>query len=378
MKNSCFILLLIFCFSACQTARKGGDDFFGDKISLQKTDLLISDTSLLGKYEVIPFELNTNSTIKQVDKILLFEDKIGVVDLALRTLLIFDREGSFLYEVNHVGGGPGEYGRLLDVSLDPIDSCFAVLTDRNAIMFYSYTGEFKYSIKKEEAAHRMALKGDYIYLLFPDRVNYDKQEYSLMALNRRNGEKTILLEQGIRPVESLWTNGYLLITGKDAVYFMQRYTHRLYKVVGENFTPLYELDLGKFELPDLLMEEGIDKQFFIKECSASWSVFSLINFCELPDGFMLCSNLPGFFYYDLKKKELDHMDGIRSQEYGVDFYSSIPVEPVGESVALILDEYRITSMKEHRRESERPALKALLDHLPMDSNPVLFLYSLKK
>lgn len=379
MKKSSFIVLLIYCLCACQASKKGGTDFLGERLFLQETDLLIKDTSLLGDYQVIQFELNKFSTIKQIDKILLFEDKIGVVDLGLRTLLIFNHQGTFLYEISHVGNGPGEYPQLVDVCLDPVDSCFAFLTAQRAVMFYSYTGEFKYSIKTEESAQKMAINGNYIYLLLPDRINNDKQEYSIMAIDRQNAKRTALLEQGIRPVESMWTTGYTLIPGQDAMYYLQRFTHRIYKVVGETCTPLYELDLGKFELPDYLIEEGIDKQFFLNEWAKTRSVFSLTNYCELPSGFILCSNLSGFFHYNLQKKELNHFDGIMNEKYRIEFYSFTPVEPVGENIAFILNEDRIISMKEHRKkEHETVALKTLLDHLADDSNPVLFLYSSAK
>ena len=383
MGKSYYIFLLIYCLCACQTSRKGGIDFSGEELFLKKTDLVIKDTSLLGNYEMIPFELNKSCAIKWIDKILLFEDKIGVVDLSSRVFFVFDRQGNFLYEINHVGDGPGEYTQLLDVCLDPVDSCFVFLTSPYSILVYSYADEFKYSIKLEEAAHKIAaqritVQGDYIYLLVPDRAGYDRQEYSMMALNRRNGKKTYLLEQGIRPVESLWTHGYSLVSGQDAVYYMQRYTHRIYKVKGEKCTPFYELNLGKFELPDHMLQEGLDKPRFMNELSDRWSVFCLTNFCELPRGFMLSSNLPGLFYYDYQKEELDHFDGILNEDYGIELYSSTPVEPVGKDVAFILNNLMLANMKEHRRETETPALKALLDRLPDDPNPVLFLYSQKK
>ena len=383
MRKSYYIFLLIYCLCACQTSRKGEIYFSGEELFLKKTDLVIKDTSLLGNYEMIPFELNKFSGIKTIDKILLFEDKVGVVDLGLRAFFVFDRQGNFLYEINHVGDGPGEYTQLLDVCLDPVDSCFVFLTFPKGILVYNYADEFKYSIKLEEAAHKIAaqritVQGDYIYLLVPDRAGYDRQEYSMMALNRRNGKKTYLLEQGIRPVESLWTHGYSLVPGRDAVYYMQRYTHRIYKVKGEKCTPFYELNLGKFELPDHMLQEGLDKPRFMNELSDRWSVFCLTNFCELPRGFMLSSNLPGLFYYDYQKEELDHFDGILNEDYGIELYSSTPVEPVGKDVAFILDNLMLANMKEHRRETETPALKALLDRLPDDPNPVLFLYSQKK
>ena len=200
----------------------------------------------------------------------------------------------------------------------------------------------------------------------------------MVALNRRTGKKAYLLEQGIRPVESLWTAGSVLVSEPDALYYIQRYTHRTYKVEGIKCTPFYELNLGKFNLPDHMLQEGLDKQDFMNELSDRWTVFSLTNFCEFPGGFMLSSNLPGLFYYDYQKEELDHFDGIINEKYGIDFNYSIQTEPAGKEIAFVLSDPILTHMKEHRRETETPALKALLDSLPDDPNPVLFLYSLKK
>ncbi len=382
LNNACLVILLIPYFYSCQSLKKGEIAFSGEELFLQKTDLLVKDTSLFKNCEVIPLELKDLSTIKDINKVLLFEDKIGVVDLASRALLIFDRQGNFLHEIKRVGNGPGEYSQLWDVCLDPVDSCFAFLTSHRFVMFYSYTGEFKYSINIEKTFQKMVLKGDYIYLQYPDQVNYDKQEYSIMSLNRRNGKICDILEQGIRPVESLWADGYTLTPGKDAIYYIQRYTNRIYKVTGESYTPLYELNLGKFELPDHLKVEDLNKESFIRELANTWSVFSLTNFCELSNGFMLSSNLPGFFYYNSQTEALEHFDQISNKEYGVDFYSFTPVEPAGKNIAFVLNEDRLASMKEHRKEHqgthETPALKALLDRLPNESNPVIFLYSIKE
>lgn len=384
MRTNAWILLLMYGVCACQTSKKGEFLFSGEPLILQKSDLLVTDTSLLGEYAVIPLELTAQSALKQVDKIFLFGDYIGVWDRLLRALFVFDNQGKFRYEINHRGNGPGEYVQVLDVCLDPVDSCFAFLTAQHSVMFYSYAGDFKGSLRLEKLGRRMALKGEYLYLLLPDYLNYDKQEYSMMAINRRNGKTVPLLKQGIRPVDSQWTEGYPLISGKEAVYYLQRFTNRIYKVEGETCTPLYELELGKFELPDHLLEEGLDAQFFSNEWSRLWSVFSLTNWCELPEGFMLCSNLPGFFYYNAPENALEHFDGILNEEYGIEFSRTVPVEPAGQDVAFLLDEYRIMSRKEwqrdpeYRRKRETPALKELINSLPDDSNPVLFLYSPKR
>ena len=101
----------------------------------------------------------------------------------------------------------------MDVCVAPADSCLVFLTVQRTSMFYNYADMFKRSIEAESFADRIVLQGEYIYLLISDRVNYDRQKYSMMALDRWNGKTIYLLKQGFCPVGPIFASGYTLLSG---------------------------------------------------------------------------------------------------------------------------------------------------------------------
>jgi hypothetical protein len=98
----------------------------------------------------IPLETTDEILIKKIDKIVFDDDKIFVLDReGNNKILVFNRQGKFMYSVGKVGQGPGEHIEACDFCLNPQDKMIYMICTRKRIMQYKYNGDFvKQTISK--------------------------------------------------------------------------------------------------------------------------------------------------------------------------------------------------------------------------------------
>ncbi len=375
-RNSFITGLCCILFCTCQAPK----EMENSQAFLQDFDQSMHDTTLFSGCKVVALELNEEALIKEVDKIILFEDKIGILDCSTYSFFVFDSSGKFLHKMRYVGNGPGEYVQLHDVCLDKKRKRLAFLTSPDAVMFYDYNGKFLDKTNTNSLGLEMALSDDYIYIMKTDRINYDVQTYTFEVINRKDETNTELLKKGVRPVLSLYTRGRLLSTQKDGIYYMERFTNNLYKINRTNCELLCNLNLGKYNLPeDLLVDDCGREQFDQRLSGNRHTVFSLTNLIKVKDGFLMCSNTSNFFLYNHNEGTVNHYSDIFNREYGVSISYLTPVEANENQVAFVMNERRIASYKMRKNPiNTTEKLKKLIDSLSEDANPVLFLYNVRE
>lgn len=375
MKNFIFV---IFILVSCQSIKHTAEYY----IPLKDDVDVIEDSFLLGDYKVIRPELTDKAMISHVDKILLFENKIGVLDKSLASLFIFDMNGTFLYDIHRIGSGPGEYIQLLDVCLDTINRSFLFVTTPAARLYYDYSGHFLEKEPLKDLSREVEIYDGLQYFKLGDEVNGEKLEYSLVGLDLDTNEESYLLEKGEFPVNGLWSDGKLFFKSKG-LWFMQRFENILYKIEGMKCVPVYQFDLGRYSLPKSMLDREFSIDEFSEKCHKQDYVFSLTNLVDIKSGILMNSNLIGFFYYDKIQDEFNRYSHIWNRECGVRFTKMTPVEGEEKKVAFVLPDYSITLMKErllNLPEEERNQMKITKLLAPLnekESNPVIFLYDLK-
>lgn len=375
MKNFIFV---VFILVSCQSIKHTAEYY----VPLKDDVDVIEDSFLLGDYKVIRPELTDKAMISHVDKILLFENKIGVLDKSLASLFIFDMNGTFLYDIHRIGGGPGEYIQLLDVCLDTINRSFLFVTTPAARLYYDYSGHFLKKEPLKDLSREVEIYDGVQYFKLGDEVNGEKLENSLVGLDLDTNEESYLLEKGEFPVNGLWSDGKLFFKS-EGLWFMQRFENTLYKIEGMKCVPVYQFDLGRYNLPKSMLDGEFSIDEFSKKCYEKDYVFSLTNLVDINTGILMNSNLIGFFYYNKKRNEFNKYSHILNHNYGIRFTKMTPVDGEEKKVAFVLSDYSIALMKEGLlkfSEEERKQIKITEILNPLneeESNPIIFLYDLK-
>ena len=145
----------------------------------QKKDFSIKD--IVRQVEYIKLEDNENSMFTSIDKMIIKDDRIYILDITgSHKLLVFDKSGAFLHKVGSQGGGPGEYSRSM------LNFCVGEHTDevilfdyaKKTMLFYDSDGNFIKSEKTNFSFNDFMKIKDNNYLvsldIFEESNNYNK------------------------------------------------------------------------------------------------------------------------------------------------------------------------------------------------------------
>lgn len=151
MKITPFLIytLSLFIFSCIGCIKK--NDNKKDNIiyvDLEKADK-VSLWDIFSHIELIPLETNEQSLIRQISKIVPYEDNYYVLDYRKSEILMFDFSGKYLHKISDKGEGPQEYSNISDFEIDEDKNILSVLAPVNYSMYeYDFNGVFlnKYKI----------------------------------------------------------------------------------------------------------------------------------------------------------------------------------------------------------------------------------------
>src|SRR5690554_4324573 len=73
---------------------------------------------IIASTEFIPLETDNNNLIGQINKMLVSNGNIYILDKSSKQIFVFDMTGKFIQKIGVYGRGPGEYIRLNDFIID--------------------------------------------------------------------------------------------------------------------------------------------------------------------------------------------------------------------------------------------------------------------
>lgn len=114
------------------------------KTSEMKSDvkeLLISE--LADPIEVVRLETNDNCLIKNIWKVFVTDNYIGILEHDRRPYKLFDRKGKFISQIGSIGQGPNEYISIIHSSIDEANKRVYIMpfSRTNRILCYDFDGK---------------------------------------------------------------------------------------------------------------------------------------------------------------------------------------------------------------------------------------------
>ena len=76
-------------------------------------------SSIFPNVEIVPLETTDESLIDEDINKIRKKDHKYFISYDRKALVVFDRQGKFLFKIHKIGGGPGEYKRLYDFDVLP-------------------------------------------------------------------------------------------------------------------------------------------------------------------------------------------------------------------------------------------------------------------
>jgi len=100
--------------------------------------------------EVIPLDTKDDCLLSYARKCIVIDTKIIYYDEKQKSIFVFDNTGAFLYEIDALGGGEGEYTMIKDVIISHDQKSILILDNVSILGFEIETGKFQNRIILDE------------------------------------------------------------------------------------------------------------------------------------------------------------------------------------------------------------------------------------
>ena len=142
--------IVLLCFIACNY-KQANDSIYNDvetiTIDYENGPMVCFD-SIISDIRFIKLETKENNLVGNVDKMLIHDDKIIVVDrYNSKSIHVFNEMGKHISRISNVGNGPHEYLTITDVDITPSGLIAIKDNYKDVILFFNTDGSFE---KKEE------------------------------------------------------------------------------------------------------------------------------------------------------------------------------------------------------------------------------------
>lgn len=213
-------------------------------------------SSFVDSVEIIPLETTTECLIGRVRRIIYKNGKyyIRVTEgMQNGKLFVFDSLGKFLFKIDKVGNGPGEYTDLSDFALTEesqikIASFFKIIT-------YDSLGNFLYEKRIDQPFKEFWSSKNNEYLVYnSDAILKDRK---LLSTMNKDDEITDYFfqvpEKEINKSDVVYIS-MSLFPYKNSFYFAYPYSDTIYQITDKEISYGYYVDYGDKRIPSDLFE----------------------------------------------------------------------------------------------------------------------------
>lgn len=203
---------------------------------------------VLSDVTYVPLETTQESLIGRVDKMIIKDGRIYILDIALkRALYVFDLTGKFLFKIDRKGKGPGEYTDLRDFI---VDDNSIIINTFGKVLFFDLNGNYKSFIKSEIIFTNFIFDDFNNAFLFQDCESCNGNKVSKHVLCTNNKFKKIRNEY-FEPIrdEPLKLNRFQKLENKILLTAPQYLDNTIYELTSDQCLPRYEFNFGQYNIP---------------------------------------------------------------------------------------------------------------------------------
>lgn len=327
--------------------------------------------------QIIPLETNRQSVIHRIDRIIMDDNFLYILDQTRNAVLIFDKEGYFVKKIERTGRGPEEYISIRDFSLDRRSDRISVLTDRpQGMKKYDLNGRFVVGEDLPVLFHGIANYNGRDILINTDKQRRKNDNYYLWFKSDDGYEK----RWPVGKTNHVYLQGPLTVESKH-LYFTRRYDNVVMKIADEDAIPVYYLDFGNCWISDRDFAENEQDVNFFTFVSRENKICHSVSMIRETDNYLIFrTNLSGFFIHDKQTGITDYLMALQDDEIG--FVNTNYFAHDGDDQKMLFTvspgSLQIVSQLDGMEGSEnRRRILDIASTIQEDSNPVLLLYTFK-
>ena len=148
-------------------------------------------SSVFKNLQTIILETNNESLIGTITELQVFNGLIFVLDAHIaKGLFVFNTDGKFLNKIGGIGGGPGEYSRIYDFTIDTDNQCVFLLVQGSRVHKYEFDGTYMSSINIQLQNTNSYFIQYYNGRLYSSIIAWEpqKDDCMLVEINPENGK----------------------------------------------------------------------------------------------------------------------------------------------------------------------------------------------
>jgi len=378
MKRTVLILCTLFALVACTGNKKAEKpELLTYKIDVSKALQIRLDYLFSSRVEYIALD-DKEAYIKNIDKIVLRDEDIFILDEEEHNLLRFNRQGKFLNYCGKKGRGPGELFYPADFSVT--DDLIKVKTGAKNLMSFRKNGTCSGANKLPVNALSFAYLGDKIFLYRGHNRDAEKS-FRMFAYDGDTLEKYLQVpEFGMQsPFQSVSKNfsrvgAYL--------HLHEALNDTIYQIGPNTMAPVYKIDFGKYAIPADVLQ--LEDEFQMMKILNKGKYANMNTYFENDTYLIFKFHLEGRGYYFFQNKQSHKSVLAKSFKNDINYF------PFGDPIALtrdnklivktapyrILDREKTLYDKEVVDEQKLDAFYRLSKNMTSYSNPVVFIYQL--
>ncbi|OFY91472.1 MAG: hypothetical protein A2266_09990 [Bacteroidetes bacterium RIFOXYA12_FULL_40_10] len=184
MKNLISLALISLLIFGCKSQEEA------QIVDLERNDQ-VSIFDLVDSISVVKLETNDQCLIKNIDKIIPFENRLYIFDSRLNIVFCFDQDGKYLFKINKKGRGPDEYENATFVNIDRYNNLIMILVPWGYLHYYDLNGNFisKIELSKEIVAYNEVYAINKDTLLF---ISFNQLRASYYSISEKRILKRFL------------------------------------------------------------------------------------------------------------------------------------------------------------------------------------------
>jgi hypothetical protein len=312
------------------------------------------------------------------------ENRFFIFDQSLHSIFIFDKDGKFLHTISRIGRGPGEYTRLDGVCLD-IENKQLILVPNSPLKIYymDYDGNLLREIgrAKNTYYHDVNYQDNVIYAtnIIPNTDN----DFCYVYTTDNNGKEKCLFKYPDIFQNTYFTEGSYMTKTKN-LNFTIRCENFIYEIVNKQVVKKYEIDFGKYNLPNTYKRKDISHEDFITACSTNKYISSIVEVVDGENYLAFKTSGASNYIYSKAEDILTKIRFIRDSKYAIPWNQMLHIENTPNSVAFMIDAASVINLKNFKKfwENENLAeqkqnLWNLTETMQIEDNPVLMIYNFR-
>ena len=195
----------------------------------------ISPEILFSSARIIPLETTEESLIAEIDKILIHEEKIYILDSRQNIVFVFNIDGHFLFKIDKKGRGPEEYNFLYDIAINPYNQSLELLDPMGNFLAYDLNGRF---IQKQRLPSELPAYHKFALLNRDSIVFCSEFDENILNIYSRKTNKVIPCN--LKHDRKYSIGNTSLYTYKDSTYFSRFLFDQVYYLKNEKLQIAYE------------------------------------------------------------------------------------------------------------------------------------------